>query len=89
MSHPCKYCTYSSTSSIGLERHVRTHTGEKPFACKYCFVRMALKSNRDRHQKTHTRKMVNALMAFSRQARRETKDEVPPLYLWKNGPLAC
>lgn len=88
MMHTCQFCAYSSSSSTGLERHVRTHTGERPFGCRYCFVRMALKSNLDRHEKMHRRKMVKALMDFATQVRAQIPKVPPPLYLWKNGPSA-
>lgn len=37
------------TSNYG---HMKSHTGERPFACKLCDYRTANKSNLTRHQKT-------------------------------------
>lgn len=100
---PCNWpeCSYIATSSIGLERHVRTHTGEKPFNCKYqCGYSASLDSNLKRHEKSHEnnknhmKSMVKVLMDFSRQAQ-EREDLTPNsprkkhYPLWKNGPNGC
>lgn len=48
----CKYgeCRRVVSGKSQFERHLRTHTGEKPFECKYCDY----KSSRKGNLKTHT-----------------------------------
>ena len=36
MGYSCDSCQYSCTRPRELERHNRTHTGEKPFTCESC-----------------------------------------------------
>ena len=34
--HECKYCQKKSATARDLNRHERTHTGEKPHKCNTC-----------------------------------------------------
>ncbi|XP_037804231.1 zinc finger protein 865-like isoform X7 [Penaeus monodon] len=47
--YPCVFCHYRSRSRVDLDKHVRTHTGEKPYKCVFCVYMSADKSNLRRH----------------------------------------
>ncbi|XP_028968105.1 zinc finger protein 544-like [Galendromus occidentalis] len=53
---PCPYCVNKSFPSYkDLERHLRTHTGERPYPCNLCDYRFSIASNFYRiHMRSHT-----------------------------------
>lgn len=52
----CAFCLRRFWSAEDLRRHMRTHTGERPFACDICQRRFTLKHSMLRHRKKHSNK---------------------------------
>ncbi|XP_047741762.1 longitudinals lacking protein, isoforms H/M/V isoform X29 [Hyalella azteca] len=51
--HACSYCAKTFAKSEDLKRHIRVHTGERPYCCNKCPYKSALKGNLKQHLKTH------------------------------------
>ena len=52
--HKCPRCAFRAASKSALTRHMRTHTGVKPYACNKCTYRAAQQSSLTTHMRTHT-----------------------------------
>uniref|UniRef100_A0A182W549 C2H2-type domain-containing protein n=1 Tax=Anopheles minimus TaxID=112268 RepID=A0A182W549_9DIPT len=50
----CAFCLRRFWSTEDLRRHMRTHSGERPFQCDVCDRRFTLKHSMLRHRKKHT-----------------------------------
>lgn len=54
MSFPCNLCGKILTSKHGRDNHIRTHTGERPYACKVCGLALKTQAQLRTHNETHT-----------------------------------
>ncbi|XP_058385532.1 zinc finger protein 296 [Diceros bicornis minor] len=52
-SPTCPVCTKTLSSFSNLKVHMRSHTGERPYACDQCPYACAQSSKLNRHKKTH------------------------------------
>lgn len=50
----CSVCGKKVARSGDLAIHMRTHTGEKPYACEICPKRYKMSCHLTAHMKTHT-----------------------------------
>lgn len=56
--HVCKYCTKIMDTKYKLDRHLRTHTGERPFECEKCNAKFNQKSSLKTHSNIHARELL-------------------------------
>ena len=55
--YACPFCSIVMRTAALMKRHIRTHTGEKPFKCPYCNLSFAQKYNCSTHiMKYHNNK---------------------------------
>jgi KRAB domain-containing zinc finger protein len=52
----CDICGLAFQRMSEIIRHMRTHTGEKPFACEVCKKAFCRRSQVTVHMRTHTGK---------------------------------
>ncbi|KAM6899599.1 zinc finger protein 40 [Xenentodon cancila] len=61
----CEYCHRACAKPSVLLKHIRSHTGERPYPCVTCGFSFKTKSNLYKHKKSHAHAIKLGLMARS------------------------
>eukprot|EP00092_Neocalanus_flemingeri_P003719 GFUD01003996.1.p1 GENE.GFUD01003996.1~~GFUD01003996.1.p1 ORF type:complete len:2148 (-),score=343.88 GFUD01003996.1:108-6551(-) len=72
----CPYCQLSCPKPSVLEKHIRTHTNERPYPCESCGFSFKTKSNLYKHRKsrTHSLKVEKGIESSSAEIIAELGD---------------
>ncbi|CAH8471963.1 unnamed protein product [Heterobilharzia americana] len=54
----CCICLHRFGSQQDLQRHMRSHTGERPFICPHCGKEFSLKHSMHRHARVHMKQNI-------------------------------
>ncbi|MEE6475532.1 hypothetical protein FKM82_010787 [Ascaphus truei] len=61
----CPYCTRACAKPSVLKKHIRSHTGERPYPCVPCGFSFKTKSNLYKHRKSHAHAIKAGLVPFT------------------------
>uniref|UniRef100_A0A8C7VE23 HIVEP zinc finger 3a n=1 Tax=Oncorhynchus mykiss TaxID=8022 RepID=A0A8C7VE23_ONCMY len=71
----CSYCGRACAKPSVLQKHIRSHTGERPYPCAPCGFSFKTKSNLYKHRKSHTHRVKAGLASGEPSALEEPVPE--------------
>ncbi|XP_015277478.1 PREDICTED: transcription factor HIVEP2 [Gekko japonicus] len=75
----CPYCSRACAKPSVLKKHIRSHTGERPYPCIPCGFSFKTKSNLYKHRKSHAHAIKAGLVPFTESA--VSKLELDPSFI--------
>ncbi|XP_059375840.1 transcription factor HIVEP2-like isoform X1 [Carassius carassius] len=72
----CQFCGRACAKPSVLKKHIRSHTGERPYPCIPCGFSFKTKSNLYKHRKSHTHAVKAGLFSFSEQDSKHMDEEL-------------
>uniref|UniRef100_H3CZF1 HIVEP zinc finger 2a n=1 Tax=Tetraodon nigroviridis TaxID=99883 RepID=H3CZF1_TETNG len=77
----CHYCGRACAKPSVLKKHIRSHTGERPYPCIPCGFSFKTKSNLYKHRKSHAHAIKAGLVPFTELpvARSGDMDQASPV----------
>ncbi|XP_062386063.1 transcription factor HIVEP3 [Sardina pilchardus] len=73
----CSYCGRACAKPSVLQKHIRSHTGERPYPCAPCGFSFKTKSNLYKHRKSHTHRVKAGLAPASKEEPAMSGQEEP------------
>ncbi|KAI7805053.1 hypothetical protein IRJ41_024456, partial [Triplophysa rosa] len=71
----CQYCGRACAKPSVLKKHIRSHTGERPYPCIPCGFSFKTKSNLYKHRKSHTHAVKAGMVPYSEQDSEHVDEE--------------
>ena len=94
--HICPYCSRGCAKPSVLQKHIRAHTGERPYPCAECGFSFKTKSNLYKHCKSRSHSIKAGLVPVTTTTTRAVVDiapkvdelEVTPVEIVEEAPVA-